>query len=392
MVPKVKSSLPAASRSAFAVTNILRERIQAGHYKTGEWLPTERVLTEDLRVHRRVVRTAIDQLVQEGMISRQPHCRPVIAAVPRSLVRTPVATAGSLLSPSRLVALIMWHGGSLEQGSTAQQRIFWGINQTLGQAGYHTVFLDLGEVIGSDTENAAREAAHLRYALDQGLGGVIFYAYAYQHNRELIQEVSQRTPLCLIDRTLSGIEADFVGIDNYQGMREATMHLIQQGHRRIAYITKSEPINPVQDRLQGYLKALNSAFGEDTDELVITAPSFSDKNWTVFDTVFGLPEGKRPTAILASNDYEAVRVAERLERLHLRVPQDVALVGFDSIVQTLPNGVGLTSVAQPFEEMGRMAANAFLRRIESPFSPRSYVELPAQLMIRESSKALSVSP
>jgi LacI family transcriptional regulator len=386
MVPKTPNTSKSSTRSSFAVANVLRERIHSGHYQTGEWLPTERVLTEDLRVHRRVVRTAIDQLVQEGLISRRPHCRPVIAEPARSLVRTPSGTAVvSPLSPSRLVALVMWHGGSLEQGGTAQQRIFWGINQALGQAGYHAVFLDLGEEIGSDTENAAREAAHLRYALDQGLGGVIFYAYAYQHNRELIQQVSRRIPLCLIDRALPGVEADFVGINNYQGMFDATTHLIQQGHRRIAYITKGEPINPVQDRLQGYLRALHTAFGGDADEMVLTAPSYTDRAWSVFDTLFRLPEAERPTAVLAFNDYEAVRAAERLQRLNLRVPQDVALAGFDSIVKTLPNGIGLTSVAQPFEELGRTAANTFLRRIESPSILPAYIELPAQLILRESS-------
>jgi DNA-binding LacI/PurR family transcriptional regulator len=168
-------------------------------------------------------------------------------------------------------------------------------------------------------------------------------------------------------------------------MFDATMHLIQQGHRRIAYVTKSESINPVQDRLQGYTRALYAAFGDDMDEIVLTGPSFADKNWSVFDAVFRLPEEERPTAVLALHDYEAVRVAERLERLHLRVPQDVALMGFDSIVQTLPGGVGLTSVAQPFEELGRTAANAFLKRVESPSSPPTYIELPTQLVIRQSS-------
>ncbi|MES2463896.1 MAG: GntR family transcriptional regulator [Armatimonadota bacterium] len=393
MVPKTTSPTVSSARSSVAVANVLRDRIESGHYQAGEWLPTERVLTEDLRVHRRVVRIAIDHLVQEGLISRRPHCRPVIAGPVRSSVRAPQGTdnaAGPPLSTSRLVALIMWHGGNLEQGGTAQQRIFWGINQALGQAGYHTVFLDLGEEIGSDTENAVREATHLRYALEQGLGGVIFYPYAYQHNRELIQEVSQRLPFCLIDRALPGVEADFVGTNNYQGMFDATTHLIEQGHHRIAYVTKSEPINPVQDRLQGYLSALHQAFGERADEIVLTAPSFADRHWSLFDTVFGLPEGERPTAVLAFNDYEAVRAFERLERLNLRVPEDVALAGFDSIVQTLPGGVGLTSVAQPFEELGRTAANAFLRRIKNPSSLPSYTELPARLIIRESSGAVPV--
>jgi DNA-binding FadR family transcriptional regulator len=114
MVPKTTVSSVSSARSSFAVANVLCERIHSGHYQKGERLPTERVLTEDLRIHRRVVRTAIDHLVQEALILQRSHCRPVIAGPVRSSGRTPQDGAtGHQLSPSRLVALIMWHGGSL---------------------------------------------------------------------------------------------------------------------------------------------------------------------------------------------------------------------------------------------------------------------------------------
>ena len=392
------ASLPAFSLSASSsMTSLsvavatLRERIQSGHYARGERLPAERALSEEMGVHRRVVRAAVAELVKEGLVSRRAHCSPVVQTLP-SRPRLSGASGGSppppSLSTSRFVALVMWHGGPLEKGRTAQQRIFWGMNQALGQAGYHAVFLDLGEAVGSEEENAPREAMHLRYVLEQGFGGAVFYPYAYRSNRELIQEVSQRLPLCLIDRTLPGVEADFAGTENYQGMFEATTHLIQQGHRRIAYLTKSEPINPVQDRLQGYLHALYEAFHSDRYELVLTAPSFNGDEWPLFDTVFGLPEGERPTAAIGFNDYEAERAVRRLQQLNLRVPQDVALVGFDDIVQMLSNGLGLTSVAQPFEEIGRTAAGLFLRRMENPAAAPAHVSLPTHLVIRDSSPTL----
>ena len=365
----------------------LREHIQSGHYQDGHRLPAERALAEELSVHRRIVRAAVAQLMAEGLVSRRPHCSPVVCSPHRqaSPDLSPPAGAAPGLSAARFVALVMWHGGPLDTGRTAQQRIFWGMNQKLAQAGYHAVFLDLGGSIGSEGENAEREARHLRYVLEQGFGGAIFYPYAYRSNRKLIQEVSQRLPLCLIDRMLPGVEADFVGAQNYQGMRAATSHLIQQGHRRIAYITKSEPINPVQDRLQGYLHALNEALHTDRDELVLTAPSFDGDDWTLFDVVFRLPPEERPTAAIGFNDYEAERTVRRLHLLGLKVPQDVALVGFDDIVQTLPNGVGLTSVAQPFEEIGQTAAGLFLQRRESPSAPPAHVDLPTRLVVRSSS-------
>ena len=393
------------------IAAVLRDRILSGQYRAGEWLPSERLLTEDLQIHRRVVRAAIDQLVRAGLLLRSPNCRPVIAAVadrsqdgpegPTSLpeiLQAPATTvvpsaqgASGLfaqLGPSRFVALVMWSGGGpLEREGSSQQRIFWGLNQALAQAGYQGIFLNLGESIGSPQENAAREEQHLRFVLNQNLGGAIFYPYAYEANRDLIAEASRRIPFCLIDRMLPGVEADYVGVQNFEGMRDATQHLIEQGHRRIAYVTKSEAINPVQDRLRGYIHALNYALGTESDEIILTAPSFRSVPWSLFDRVFNQPHDLRPTAVLAFNDYEAVKVAERLGRLGLEVPRDVVLTGFDDIVPMLPNGVGLTSVAQPFEEIGREAAAAFLRRVADPRIDSQRIELPTRLIIRDSSRS-----
>ncbi len=368
-----------------AAVATLQENIRAGRYRHGERLPSERVLSEKMGVHRRVIRSAIARLIQEGLVSRQPYCSPVVQAAPSQSSRQLSVAQSAKSAASRFVALIIWHGGPLERGRTVQQRIFWGMNQALEQAGYHAVFLNLGDEVGTEQENAAREATHLRYILDQGFGGAVFYPYAYRSNRELIQQVSQRLPLCLIDRVLPGVQADFVGTENYQGMFDATTHLIQQGHRRIAYLTKSEPINPVQDRLLGYQHALHAAFHTDREELVLMAPSFNGDVWPLFDTVFGLPEGERPTAAIGFNDYEAERTMRRLQQLNLRVPHDVALVGFDDIVQMLPNGVGLTSIAQPFEDVGRTAAKLFLRRTENSALAPVHAALPNHLVVRGSS-------
>ncbi|MCW3060415.1 MAG: LacI family transcriptional regulator, partial [Capsulimonas sp.] len=94
-------------------------------------------------------------------------------------------------------------------------------------------------------------------------------------------------------------------------------------------------------------------------------------------------------AALCFSDYEAVRVTRRLEQLGLRVPEDVAVIGFDDIVHNLPNGVGLSSVAQPFEELGRAAAGLFLRRVKDPGAVHSHIELPTTFVVRDSSVAPS---
>ena len=292
------------------------------------------------------------------------------------------------ITASNLIALIMWHGGGpLEQAGTSQKRIFWGMNQSLTKTGHHAVFLDLGDVLRSEKEIAAQEAEHLRYIRDQGFGGALFYPYAYRHNRELVEEVSRSVPLVLLDRKIFGIDIDFVGIENRIALFEVIKHLITQGHRRIAYVTQQEPIQSVQDRLQGYVDAMREGREPDVTEMILTIPPYrDDRAWTVVDAVFRLPEGRRPTAVACFTDYSAVKLAERLERLGLSIPQQIALTGFDDIVPALPGGLGLTTVAQPYEEIGMTAVKMLMRRINDPLSPPKSVELPARLVVRASSQ------
>ena len=376
---------PASARTAAT----LAERIRSGAYPPNAPLPTERLLAADLGVHRRSVRAAIEQLVREGLVSHRPNCRPTVEG-PRREAPAAVSSSGSpRISTSNLIALVMWHGGGpLEHAGTSQQRIFWGMNEALTKAGCHAVFLDIGDVLRSEEEIAAQEAEHLRYIRDQGFGGAVFYPYAYRHNRTLVEEVSRSVPLVLLDRKISGVEIDFVGTENHDSLARITEHLVALGHHRIAYLTGYEPIQPVQDRLMGYLDAIRSADDPQQREMVLTMFNHrDDPAWRVVDTVFRLPEGQRPTAAVCCTDYLAVDLAERLEGLGLSVPQDVALTGFDGIVPTLPNGLGLTTAAQPYEEIGMAAAMLLLRRRENFAEPPKKIEIPAPLVVRASTLA-----
>lgn len=362
------------------VTDLLRDQIQSGEYKAGEWLPAERRLAESLQVDRRTVRLAINRLVKSGLVTREPHCRPVVASSEKEAAAAP---ASALSAASSFVALLMWRGGTqLERTLTSQQRLFWGMNQALAEAGHHAVFLDLG-VVGSEEENAAREAELLRYVLKQGFGGVVFYPYAYSKNEELVEEVRRTIPFVAIDRRCA-VQTDFVGVENHQAMYDTVMHLVALGHRRIAYVTKNEQIVAVQERIQGYLDAMRDA---DLDDMVLLIPVRSrEKRWKGIEAVFRLPPAERPTAAAVFNDHSAVHLARRLETLGLSVPEDVAVTGFDDIIPALPNGVGLTTVAQPYEEIGRKSVELILRRRSDLSAPVISANLPATLIVRESSQ------
>jgi len=377
-----------------AVANMLRDQIRSGNFQEGDWLPTERTLAEHLKVDRRIVRMAINQLVQDGLVIHRPHSRPIVAPREKApaVEKTPpgkVVSSSEVLSPpSNIIALMMWHGGGqMERSFTSQQRIFWGMNRTLAEAGYFAVFVDLGEdlgVVGTEEENARREAVQLRHLLTRGCAGAVFYPYAYRSNRDLIENVSREIPLVTIDRRIDTVNTDFVGVDNYQAMYDMIMHLVSQGHERIAYVTKNEQICTVQDRIQGYIDAIHEA---GLAEMVLSIPSRNhDTAWTAIDLVFKQPKGERPTAAAVFNDYSALDLANRLQGIGLSVPGDVAITGFDDIVPMLANGVGLTTVAQPYEDIGSKAAEVILRRLKDRSAPTVAMELPAHLSIRESSQ------
>lgn len=379
-----------SKRLTTQLIGVLSDRIRAGYYPSGDCLPTERVLAEDLGVDRRVVRKAINALVETGLVHRRPNCRPVVAALPgadneaaakETAPRPAPVRAGG--TDSDFFALIMWPGeGVVEHSSGSQQRIFWGMNRALADVGRLGVFLGLAR-IGSEEETAASEAARLQYAVDRGFGGVVFYPYAYRSNYALIQEVSRRVPFVMIDRRIPDVQTDFVGIDNRQATYDITRHMIAQGHRRIAYVTKCEQITPVQDRIQGYMDAVREA---GTPEIILTIPSQDrDEPWFVTDSIFRLPAGERPTAAIGFNDYATVDLMYRLQKLGLSVPGDVALGGFDNIAEILPNGVGLTTMAQPYEEIGNAAVELLLRRIADPTAPIRTIQLRANLVVRASS-------
>lgn len=382
---------PSAKPPEVSVADLLRDQIQSGEYQPGDWLPAERRLAESLQVDRRTVRLAINRLVKSGLVTREPHCRPVVAPAVESPVEVVPKPPSAALSSaaSSFIALLMWRGGSLERTLAAQQRIFWGMDQALAEAGYHAVFVDVG-ALSSEEEIAAREAERLHYVLQQGFGGAVFYPYAYRSNQALIESVRHEIPLVAIDRRSAFVETDFVGIQNHRAVYDTVMHLAERGHRRIAYVTKHEQVTAVQDRIQGYLDAIQDA---GLDEIILPIPLRDrEQAWTVVDTVFQLPKGVRPTAAAVFNDYSAVDLALRLGNLGLSVPNDVAITGFDSIVPALPNGIGLTSPAQPYEEIGRKAAELILRRRKDLTAPIQSVELPAPLIVRESSRYCGQPP
>ncbi|MGX6603164.1 LacI family DNA-binding transcriptional regulator [Micromonosporaceae bacterium Da 78-11] len=195
-------------------------------------------------------------------------------------------------------------------------------------------------------------------------------------------------PMVIIDPA-GGTAADVptIGATNWSGGRTATEHLLSLGHRRIGIVEGPKNLLCSRARLDGYRAALESG-GIRVDQRLIEPGDFRhESGFAAGARLLDRPE--RPTAIFASNDQMALGVYEAARLRGLRVPQDISVIGFDDLPEARWSAPPLTTVRQPLADMGGLAARTVLRlsRGEPIETPR--VELATQLVVRESTAALS---
>ncbi|MFV2100362.1 LacI family DNA-binding transcriptional regulator [Micromonospora sp. LOL_024] len=192
------------------------------------------------------------------------------------------------------------------------------------------------------------------------------------------------TPLVALDPTGEPAHSvPSVGATDWSGSLAAARHLLHLGHRRIATITGPADRLCAQARLDGIRAAMDAA-GTPLDGRLIRVGQ-----WFAFED--GLDHGREllrltdpPTAIMCGNDLQALGVYEAVRRAGRRIPDDLSVVGFDDISATRWCGPAMTTVRQPFAEMGAAAAKTVLSLAAGQQLPHDRVELPTTLIVRDS--------
>jgi LacI family transcriptional regulator, galactose operon repressor len=205
-----------------------------------------------------------------------------------------------------------------------------------------------------------------------------------------VGELANRgVPVVLIDDRVEHRDRDFpsVGTTNVQGARDATDHLLRLGRRRIAMITGPMDQDVGRNRLCGYRQALEEAGVEPCDDLIATG-SFEPESGRLAVREL-LDSGVRFDALFASNDPMALAALRALHAGGVRVPDDVALVGFDDTEAACFTIPALTTVHQPLYEMGSAAARTVVAAAEGRDIER-HIEIPTRLVVRESCGAATV--
>jgi LacI family transcriptional regulator len=246
-----------------------------------------------------------------------------------------------------------------------------GIEQTLREADFQMVLV-------SDNSDETQELACARTFLAMRAAGVIITpadrAAAALLSRSGVDVVE-------VDRRLADVPCDAVVIDNERGGRDATSHLLELGHRRIALLVADTDWTTDAGRLAGYVLAHDEARVR-LDERLILPIAFHAPD--AEERIAALLERRPPTAIFAANNTLAQHAWHVLRRLGLRLPDDVSLVGFDDVPWMEMVDPGITAVAQPTLELGRKAAELLLQRYASPTSRHRVETLQPTLIVRGS--------
>ncbi|WP_251041367.1 LacI family DNA-binding transcriptional regulator [Arthrobacter sp. ISL-30] len=262
--------------------------------------------------------------------------------------------------------------------STYSVEILNGILHAAGDLGVE-VMVSITAVMPLNQSTPEQRAQRM---VDEGRGGMIVVTSAFG-GAQLSAFRRRRIPVVVID-PFNPPPADVVsvGATNWAGGKAAAEHLIELGHRRIAFLGGPETAECNQARLHGYMAAL-MARGLEVEPGYVRMGHFRTE-----DGVSGLKEllalKEPPTAIFAGNDSIALGVMAEARRNGLRIPDDLSLVGFDGTYQAAEAIPPLTSVAQPLQEMGRAALRTLLRQVRGEQLDSQRVELATQLVVRES--------
>jgi LacI family transcriptional regulator len=191
----------------------------------------------------------------------------------------------------------------------------------------------------------------------------------------------EKTPFVVLGHSVKAREVPFVASDNEAGIKQMMEHLLGLGHKRIAYLARSEDTENNTARFHAYKQALKQAKLPFQADYVVEAPFSPYSGMSAMRVLLELPQP--PTAVVAFNDHIAIDACRAIFERGLNVPKDIAVAGYGNIPSTLITTPAITTVAVPLREMGEVALETLLTMIETDEVPPSRV-FPTQLVVRAS--------
>lgn len=239
----------------------------------------------------------------------------------------------------------------------------------------------LSVLLGNSSEDARRESGYLDLFEEQRVHGVLISPYGDVEPR--LKQLRERgTPVVLVDRESRDAAVSSVSVDDIAGGRIAVEHLLASGRRRVAFVGGPFEIRQVSDRLTGARAAAAEVPGATLKVLETTALTVLEGRRVGEELI---ARADRPDAIFAANDLVAVGLLQALVMVGaVRVPTDIALIGFDDIDFASAAVVPLSSIRQPRHEIGATALRILREEAAEPDLPPRRIVFQPELVVRAS--------
>ena len=338
-------------------------------------VPNRSLSLEDIAAKAGVSRSTVSRVINhDPHVSEQTRSR-VMAVIKKEGYAPNPAARALVTQRTRVIGVVIpLEPMVLFEDAYYFPTLLQGISKTAQQRDY-AMLLWLSQ---SDED---MERFRQRIVTNRLMDGVVI-ASATCNDPLIDQFLQMNTPFVMVERPARHLDRiSYVSIDNVNAAFNAVFHLISLGRHRIGTITGNLAISDGLDRVEGYKKALKSA-GFPVDEHLIVEGNFSHR--TGYMGMKQLLKHK-VDAVFAANDITARGALQALHDAQLRVPEDVALIGFDNLPTAVQVNPLLTTIHQPIEEKGALAASILIDLIENDdTTPPRQVLLPTKLMVRAS--------
>lgn len=327
----------------------IKKQIDDGRFE-GK-LPGERLLADQIGYSYLTIRQAINELVEEGFLYRQPRRGTFISSTHRKVDRRTMV--GFFLHTSHK------HG--------------------ISSPYYAKVFNSL-------QKHVTRQRCNLFYFTDIGqidpraVSAVI--AAAFPESQEALIRLNESVPVILFDNNIKGVKIPAVVIDNFNATYHAVEHALELGHRTIGYVSGPKASSVGRKRLAGYKTALRDYDIEPEDIMICYGDYEFDAGMAAADYFGNLPA--MPSFIHCANDLMAMGLIKGLSEKGVRIPADVSVSGFDDIDGCDRYVPSLTTMAVDYDKMAETVVEIILQRLQRQPLEIPEIIIPATLIVRES--------
>lgn len=235
-------------------------------------------------------------------------------------------------------------------------------------------------VIAFTDDDRKAEMAEVDYLVGRQIDGILMVPAAGRGHSEEERAVLHGTPVVTFDQPASGLYADEVIVSNQVGAEKAVRHLIEHGHKRIAYVGIDRDLPTLKSRLKGYRKAITAAGLQ--EDIYMLQPD-GEGSAAILDAWAAMK--KPPTAVFSVNELSSVRFLGEVATRDIQVPEQLAIIGFDEVPLSNLLRSPLSVMRQPAVELGRQSAMLLMQRVRGEYSGDTRrVVLHPELVLRES--------